>query len=91
MSALHDLGLRVPEALSLVACDDVDLTRLHEPPIDVITRDPLELGRTAAELLLQRRQDPEAPPRRMLLPTTFVRRGSSGEAAVPAGRAARSA
>lgn len=90
VNALHDLGLRVPDALSLVACDDIDLTRLHEPPIDVITRDPLELGRTAAELLLQRLQDPEAPPRRLLLPTSFVRRGSSGEAAVPAARGVRS-
>jgi len=78
VSALHDLGLRVPDDLSLVACDDVDLTRLHDPPIDVIDRDPLELGRLAAELLLERLADRDAPVRRVTAPTTFVRRASTG-------------
>jgi DNA-binding LacI/PurR family transcriptional regulator len=77
LGALRDLGLRVPEDLSLVACDDVDLTRLHDPPIDVIDRDPLELGRTAAGLLLRRLGDLDAPARRVTLPTVFVRRRSS--------------
>jgi DNA-binding LacI/PurR family transcriptional regulator len=78
LSALHDLGLRVPADLSLVACDDVDLTRLHEPPIDVIDRDPLELGRAAAALLLERLADQAAPARRVVVPTTFLQRGSTG-------------
>lgn len=82
LAALRDLGVRVPDDVSLVACDDVDLTRLHDPPIDVIERDPLELGRRAAELLLERLADPDSPPRRVELPTTFVRRGST--AAPPA-------
>jgi LacI family transcriptional regulator len=78
LSALRDLGLRVPSDLSLVACDDVDLTRLHEPAIDVIDRDPLELGRAAAALLLERLADQGAPARQVVLPTAFLRRGSTG-------------
>jgi len=77
LGALRDRRLRVPEGLSLVACDDVDLTRLHTPPIDVIRRDPVELGRVAAGLLLERLANPTGPPRRVVLPTEFVRRGSS--------------
>jgi LacI family transcriptional regulator len=78
LSALRDLGLRLPRDLSLVACDDVDLTRLHDPPVGVIDRDPLELGRAAAALLLERLADQDAPPRRVVIPTTFVERGSTG-------------
>jgi LacI family transcriptional regulator len=77
VSALRDRGLRVPDDLSLVGCDDTDLTSLHDPPIDIVGRDLLELGRTAAELLLDRLLDPAAPSRRVTLPTTFVPRGSS--------------
>ncbi len=77
LGALRARGLRVPGGLSLVACDDVDLTRLHTPPIDVIRRDPVELGRGAAALLLERLADPAAPPRRLVLPTEFERRSSS--------------
>jgi LacI family transcriptional regulator len=77
ISALRDLGLRIPDDVSLVGCDDTDLTRLHDPPIDVVSRDLLALGRTAAELLLARLLDPAAPPRRVTLPSTFVPRASS--------------
>ena len=78
LGALRELRLRAPHDVSLVACDDVDLTRLHEPPIDVIDRDPVEHGRAAAELLLRRLRDPGAPPRRVVLPVRLIARGSSG-------------
>ena len=77
LSAVRDLGLRTPDDVSLVACDDVDLTRLHDPPIDVIERDPLELGTTAARLLLERLADRTLGPRRVKLPTVFVVRAST--------------
>ena len=77
LEALGDLGLQVPGDISLITCDDVDLTRLHQPPIDVIDRDTNRLGRTAVELLLARLEAPNAPFRRKVLPTSFEPRGSS--------------
>jgi LacI family transcriptional regulator len=73
---LHRHGIRVPEDISLVTCDEVDLSQLHEPPIASVARDTLLLGRTAAELLLERIGGGE--PRTVLLPTTFMPRPSSG-------------
>ncbi len=81
--ALREHALRVPADISLVTCDDVDVTRLHEPPIDVVSRDAMEMGRAAAKLLLARLDDPYGPPQQAIVPTTFVRRGSS---AAPAER-----
>jgi LacI family transcriptional regulator len=77
ISALRDRGLRMPGDLSLVGCDDTDLTRLHDPPIDIVKRDLLELGETAAELLLDRLLNSAAPSRRVTLPTMFMPRASS--------------
>lgn len=89
LEALRELGARVPTDLSLVACDDIDLTRMHDPPLDVIDRDPEQHGRATAELLLRRLEEPTAPPRRVLLPTSFIQRASSDIPAVAAGASAR--
>lgn len=74
IAALHDLGMRIPEDVSLVGTDDVDLTRLHDPPVDVIDRDMVEHGRVAAGLLLERIADPLAAPRTATLPARFIPR-----------------
>ncbi len=74
--ALQRNGIRIPDDMSIVTCDDMDLSELHEPPISVIARDTLLLGRTAAELLLERLDGGD--PRTALLPTTFTARPSCG-------------
>ena len=79
--SLHRHGIRIPEDISLVTCDEVDLSELHIPPIASIARDTLRLGNTAAELLLERINGGE--PRTVLLATTFTARPSCGP--VPAG------
>jgi DNA-binding LacI/PurR family transcriptional regulator len=82
-AAIRDLGLRIPGDLSVVACEETELTMLHNPPLDVVRRDMDELGTTAAELLLERLDAPRRRPRQVVLPTTFEARGSS---AAPASR-----
>lgn len=80
-SAIRDLGISVPDELSLVACEETDLTSLHNPPLDVVRRDVGELGRVAAELLLERLESPRRRRREVVLPTTFEARGSSARPA----------
>ena len=70
--------MRLPDDLSVIACDDVDVTRLFSPPIDVIERDLLELGRCSAQLLLDRLGGRDgAAPMRVVLPTHLVTRAST--------------
>jgi LacI family transcriptional regulator len=71
-------GISIPEDMSLVTCDEVDLSELHDPPIAAVARDTLLLGRTAAGVLLERLGGGE--PRTVLLPTQFVPRPSCGPA-----------
>ena len=79
--ALSRHSIRIPDDMSLITCDEVDLSELHSPPIASVSRDTLLLGRTAAELLLERLGGGD--PRTVLLPTTFTARPSSGP--VPSG------
>jgi LacI family transcriptional regulator len=77
LKAVAILGLKIPDQLSLISCDDTDLTALYSPPITVIHRDLHEIGRTAAELLLYRlRGGEERAPRRVIMPTELVLRQS---------------
>lgn len=75
LRTLRERGMRAGSDVSLVACDDVPLSELHEPPIATIDRDTVGLGRVAAELLLGRLVGGEEP-RTEVLPTTFTPRGS---------------
>ncbi|WP_188986252.1 LacI family DNA-binding transcriptional regulator [Saccharopolyspora thermophila] len=69
-----------PQRPALVGFDDFELADLLDPPISVIMHDTWELGRSAAELLLARLDGDRSPPRRIVIPTRLLARGS-GEVA----------
>jgi LacI family transcriptional regulator len=66
--------------VALVGFDDFELAELLPVPVTVVATSPLELGRCAAELLIERLQGSDRAPRRVVLPTTLIPRGS-GEVA----------
>lgn len=69
LRALRRAGVVVPRDLSLVTCDDVQLSEFLTPPIATISRDPGEMGRAAADLLLERIAG--QPPQNVTLPVGF--------------------
>lgn len=75
LRALIRHGVRPGRDISLVTCDDVPLAELYDPPISVIDRDTVGLGRTAAELLLRHLRGDEGP-RTVILPMVFKLRAS---------------
>ncbi len=78
LEEIQDRDLALGSELSLVSCDTVSLTELHQPPIAVVRRDPREIGRRAGGLLLRHLTDNETPPEEITLPTEFVARASCG-------------
>jgi LacI family transcriptional regulator len=79
LQAIRVRGLRIPEDISIVGAGDSELSELHTPPISIQRWDQAEVGRFAANLLLDRirgRADAEA--RHVLLPNEFVARESTG-------------
>jgi LacI family transcriptional regulator len=65
-----------PDRIALVGFDDFELADLLDPPVSVISLDPAELGRAAAELLFARLDGDREPPRRIVLPVRLTPRGS---------------
>jgi LacI family transcriptional regulator len=80
LRAAHELDVR--GSVAHVGFDDVALSDLLAPALTVIAQDPYELGRVAAELVFSRLDGEGGPPRRVLLPTRLVPRGS-GELPAP--------
>jgi len=73
--ALHAVSdLARPPAL--VGFDDLELAPVLSPPVSVVSYDSVELGRQSARLLCARLAGVDCPPRRIVLATTLVERGS---------------
>ena len=74
--ALRELGLRVPEDVSLVSFDDPSWAQLLEPALTTIAQPTYELGSSAAEMLIDRvvGRYVDAPRRIVVEPSLVVRR-----------------
>lgn len=70
-------GIRVPEDVSVIGFDDIDMARYLNPPLSTIHVDKEYLGQMAVERLLQIMQPGEHTPTRIEVGTTFVRRGTT--------------
>lgn len=68
--------------LALVGFDDFELADLLAVPVTVVRHDSYRMGAHAAELAFERLAGPDHPPRRIVVPTELVARGS-GEVPPP--------
>jgi LacI family transcriptional regulator len=74
ITALQRLGLE--NTVALVGFDDFPMADLLKPRVSVIAQDPSRIGRVAAERLFQRLDGDGGDPRRTVLATSTVARGS---------------
>ncbi len=74
--ALHELGLNVPANMSVVGFDNLPYTELMNPPLTTVHAPRLELGRTAATMLLRLINKEPLEMTRVVLLTQFIERQS---------------
>ncbi|MGI9535726.1 MAG: LacI family DNA-binding transcriptional regulator [Desulfocapsaceae bacterium] len=76
--AIRKSGLIVPDDIAFASFDDTTWAKLIEPSLTVIEQPTYEIGRTAAELLIKRIQDPTRSNREVVLKTKLIVRQSCG-------------
>lgn len=76
LRACQELGLKVPDDMSIVCFDDSEITRTILHPLTYVAQRPLELGRQAVELLEQRLQSPGRSPQNVTVDVQLVKRES---------------
>jgi len=81
MRTARDLGLRVPEDVSIIGYDDVDVAQFTDPPLTTVHQPIRRKGEEAVRLLLAggRHRD-DGPLEQQLLETRLVVRGTTARA-----------
>jgi DNA-binding LacI/PurR family transcriptional regulator len=72
---LRDSGLRIPEDVSVVGCDDTVGSWLF-PTLTTLREFPEQLGKQMVELLLNRIANPGLEPQQVTVPTEVIKRDS---------------
>ncbi len=73
----RELGIRVPEELSLIGFDDIELSELLD--ISTIQQPIEEMGALAVQKLIERIEQPEQPPELIRLNTILVERHTTAQ------------
>jgi LacI family transcriptional regulator len=73
--AVYELGMRIPEDISIVGFNDTLGNILH-PGLTTVREFPEQLGQHLAEFTLRRIQNPSLPPQQLTVATQLVRRYS---------------
>jgi LacI family transcriptional regulator, galactose operon repressor len=79
MSAIREAQLRIPDEIAVMGFDDIFAARVVTPSLSTINQFQQELGRVAAEMVLERMTElpRDTPGRRREMPFEIVRRRSA--------------
>ena len=77
MDACRERGVGMPSQMSIVGFDDIPVAALTTPPLTTVAQPAYELGRTAADLILNRLAAPDIPPQQITLGCKFIVRGTT--------------
>jgi LacI family transcriptional regulator len=76
MRAAQALGRQVPQELSVIGFDDIDLAQHVTPPLTTMHVDKVAMGRMAVQLLINRIEFPEAEPVTLVIHPRLIERES---------------
>jgi DNA-binding LacI/PurR family transcriptional regulator len=74
--AIREAGLHCPQDISIMGFDDLDLAETTNPALSSVSQSGYQLGTTAAQILLDRIEGDNGPPKHIVLPTSLRLRDS---------------
>ncbi len=77
MHTLQHAGVRVPEEVSVVGFDGVEVGRMVRPALTTMQVQRERMGQEGVRLLMERVEHPSSPAQAIVLDTTFVERESA--------------
>ncbi|MBD8493018.1 substrate-binding domain-containing protein [Pseudomonas syringae] len=80
LRAAAEQGIRVPQALSVIGFDDIQLSRYVYPALTTVGQSIMQLGETAAAMLLRRIANPALPVEKLRVEPCVVVRESTSKA-----------
>ncbi len=77
LRAARDLGMQVPQQLSVIGVDDIPLAAYFAPPLTTMQQNFAAIGHEAARLLIQAILEPDHAPQQLRLPANLIVRNST--------------
>jgi LacI family transcriptional regulator len=77
MSAFHEQGVRIPDEISIVGIDDIQLSGFTFPTLTTIRQPYLQIAESAIERVCARMEDPMRASATIALDPTLVLRAST--------------
>jgi DNA-binding LacI/PurR family transcriptional regulator len=78
MQAIQARGKTIPDDVAVVGYNDIELAALVHPPLTTVSAPAYEMGMQAMTMLLQLHSGRSIEPKRIMLDTELVVRGSCG-------------
>ena len=79
ISTCHQRGIEVPDDVSVAGFNDEPVAKYFAPPLTTIRFATGEIGRQAAQFIVERLSDPHIPPRKPDYPIELIERESVGQ------------
>jgi LacI family transcriptional regulator len=76
MDAIRDLGLRIPDDVSVIGFDDIPAAASGNPPLTTVRQPMAEMGKQATRMLFELIADPKQAVERIELPTELMVRST---------------
>lgn len=77
LSKLNQLGIHCPEDIGVISCNDVDMAKNYTPPLTTLRLPSLEMGETAAKILIDQIKNNTSQNLQILLPVELKIRNST--------------
>lgn len=84
IAACLEMGIRIPDELSVIGFDNIELAAHIEVPLTTIEQDSFRIGYQAMEIIINKLEGNSEAPLRSVQPVKLVERSSCGKAAVAA-------
>lgn len=75
--AVHEAGLRIPEDLSIVSVNNIEMAGYLNPPLTTLEIPSRQLGSSAVDILLEKYAGRKTAAK-LVLPCKLIQRASSG-------------
>lgn len=78
LEVIHSRGLKIPEDIAIIGFDDMYWSSSLNPPLTAVSQSGYEIGRQAAKMLFEHLDEPNRPPRKIVINTELKIRQSCG-------------
>ena len=77
LRTLFDLGVKVPSQVAVIGLSNIEISKYSNPPLSTISLPIHDMGRVAAQVLFNRIEGDDTPPKTVTISAEVLKRSST--------------